>query len=112
MKELKRAHDQSSSPMAMTNEERFIASCESVGEADVRQKLNASRYGGSKAVWANDWLERVESTKSDATRAEEKSSRLHVAAGTNRHFRFGFSTLLLVLLVLLLASAALFFMFR
>ncbi|MFL6724986.1 MAG: hypothetical protein ACJ8FS_00545 [Sphingomicrobium sp.] len=95
--------------MAMTNEERFIVSCESVGEADVRQKLNANRYGGSKAVWANDWLERVESTKSDATKAEEKSSRLPMAAGTNRHFGFGFSTLLLVLLI---AGVALFFMFR
>jgi hypothetical protein len=95
--------------MAMTNEQRFIASCESAGEADVRQKLNANRYGGSRAVWANDWLERVESTKSDATKAEEKNSRLHMAAGTNRHFGFGFSTFLLLLL---LASAALFFMFR
>jgi hypothetical protein len=98
--------------MTMTNEERFIASCESVGEADVRQKLSANRYGASKAVWANDWLERVESTKSDATKAEEKSSRLHMASGTNRHFGFGISTLLLVFLVLLLASAALFLMSR
>jgi hypothetical protein len=107
--ELKRAHDQSGSPMAMTNEERFIASCENAGEADVRQKLNADRYGGSKAVWASDWLEQVESAKSDATKAEESSSRLRIAAATNRHLAFGVSTLLLVAL---LASAALFLMSR
>jgi hypothetical protein len=93
----------------MTNEERFIASCESVGEADVRQKLSANRYGASKAVWANDWLEQVESAKSDATKAEEKSIGLHMAAGTNRRFGFGILTLLLVLL---LAGAALFLMSR
>jgi hypothetical protein len=95
--------------MAMTNEERFIASCESVGEADVRQKLNADRFGGSKAAWASDWLERVESAKSDATKAEERSSRVRMAAGANRHFRFGVST---VLFVALLAMAALFLMSR
>ena len=95
--------------MTMTNEERFIASCESVGEADVRQKLNADRYGGSKAAWASDWLERVESAKSDATKAEERSSRVLMAAGANRHFRFGVST---VLFVTLLAIAALFLMSR
>lgn len=60
----------------MTNEERFIASCRSVGEADVRQKLNAERYSGPKAVWAASWLEEVESAKSDATRAEEKTTRM------------------------------------
>ena len=95
--------------MAMTNEERFIASCESVGETDVRQKLSAGRYGGSKALWARDWLDQVESAKSDTTKAEEKSSSLRKAAGINRNFRFGVSTLLLVML---LASAALFFMSR
>src|SRR4051794_19986330 len=103
-------HEQDS-PMsvAMTNEERFIASCESVGEADVRQKLNADRFSGSKAAWASDWLERVESAKSDATKAEERSSGLRMAAGANRHSAFGVST---VLFVLLLASVALFLMFR
>ncbi len=95
--------------MAMTNEERFIASCESVGEADVRQKLNADRYGGSKAVWASNWLEQVESAKSDATKVEERSSRVPMAAGANRHFAFGVST---VLLMLLLGGAALFLMSR
>jgi hypothetical protein len=59
----------------MTNEERFIASCESVGETDVRQKLNANGYVGRRAEWASGWLEQVESGKSDATKAEERSSR-------------------------------------
>ena len=95
--------------MAMTNEERFIASCENAGEADVRQKLNADRYGGSKAVWASDWLEQVESAKSDATKAEERSRGLRVTSGTDRHFAFGVSILLFVLL---LAGAALFLVFR
>jgi hypothetical protein len=95
--------------MAMTNQERFIASCESAGEADVRQKLNADRYGSSKAGWASDWLEQVESAKSDATKAEERSSRLRMAAGTNRDFGFAVSALVLVVL---LASAALFLMTR
>ena len=95
--------------MAMTNQERFIASCESVGEADVRQKLNTDRYGGSKARWASDWLEQVESAKSEATKAEEKSSRLRMAAGTDRHLGFAVPA---ILLVVLLASAALFLMTR
>src|SRR5437763_14671490 len=93
--------------IAMTNEERFIASCQGAGEADVRQKLTAGRYGGSKALWASDWLEQVESAKSDATKAEESSSRVRIAAGTSRQFRLGLAALLLVVL---LASAALFYM--
>ena len=93
----------------MTNEERFIASCETVGEADVRQKLNADRYSGQKVIWANEWLEQVEDAKSDATKAEERSSGLRIAAGTHRHFGFGVS---IFLFVLLLASAALFLMSR
>jgi hypothetical protein len=55
----------------MTNEERFIASCQKIGESDVRQKLNADRYGGQRAVWAAKWLAQVESGKSDDTEAEE-----------------------------------------
>jgi hypothetical protein len=51
----------------------------------------------------------VESAKSDATKAEERSSRLRMAAGTNRHFRFAVSALVLVVL---LASATLFLMTR
>jgi len=92
----------------MTNEERFIASCESVGEADVRQKLNADRFSGSKAAWASGWLEQVECAKSDATKAEERSSGLRMSAGTDRHFAFRVSILLFVLL---LATAALYLMF-
>lgn len=59
----------------MTNEERFIASCQRIGESDVRQKLNADRYGGQRAAWAASWLAQVESGKSDDTKAEE-SARL------------------------------------
>jgi hypothetical protein len=92
----------------MTNEERFIASCQSVGEADVRQKLNADRYSGRKAVWASSWLEQIESGKTDATKAEEKSSRLPKAR-LSRHFPYAVSALLFVLL---LASVVLFLKFR
>jgi hypothetical protein len=91
----------------MTNQERFIASCESVGEADVRQKLSANRFSGQKAVWAGDWLELVESAKSDSAKAEE-SSVLRVPARNDRHYAFAVSTLFL----LLLAGAALFLMLR
>jgi hypothetical protein len=83
----------------MTNEERFIASCVSAGETDVRQKLNADRYSEQKAVWAGDWLEQVESAKSDATKAEETSSRLRMTASPRRHFAFAVSAFLLVLLI-------------
>jgi hypothetical protein len=93
---------------AMTNEERFIASCLSVGEADVRQKLNANRYGGRRAVWASSWLEQLESGKSDATVAEEKSSRLP-KPGASRHVSPAISALLFGLL---LASVVLFLKFR
>jgi hypothetical protein len=62
--------------VAMTNEQRFIASCESVGDAYVRQKLSGGRYSESKTAWANNWLEQVDSGKSDATKAEEKGRRL------------------------------------
>jgi len=92
----------------MTNEERFIASCQGVGEADVRQKLNADRYSGRKAVWASNWLEQVESGKTDATKAEERSSRLP-KKGLSRHFASAASALVLVLL---LASLVLFLKFR
>ena len=93
----------------MTNEDRFIAACEMAGEADVRQKLNADRFSGRKTLWASDWLEQVESAKSDATKAEERSSGLRMAAGTDRHFTSTFSV---ILFLLLLCGAALFLMFR
>ena len=66
--------------MAMTNEERFIASCATAGEADVRQKLGAGRYSERRPEWAAGWLEQADSGKSDATRAAEKSSRLRTPA--------------------------------
>jgi hypothetical protein len=60
----------------MTNEERFIESCSSVGEAEVRARLSAGRYSAGKAGWAAAWLDQVEGAKSDATKAEERRSRL------------------------------------
>jgi hypothetical protein len=83
----------------MTNEERFIASCQTAGEADVRQKLNADRYSGLKAGWASSWLELVESSKTDATRAEERSHRLPNTGLSRRFGPAGFALLLVVLLV-------------
>jgi hypothetical protein len=83
----------------MTNEERFIASCENVGEADVRQKLGAGRYSEHKAVWASSWLDRVESGKSDATKAEERSSSLRKSASPKRYVASAVSALVFVLLV-------------
>lgn len=59
--------------VARTNEERFVISCESAGEADVRQKLSSGQYSENRTLWANSWLEQRESGKSDATRAEERS---------------------------------------
>ena len=90
--------------VAMTNEERFIASCLTAGEADVRQKLNADRYSDLKAAWASNWLEQVENAKSDATRDEEKNSRL-AKAKPSHHLAF---VALALLLVVLLAAAVLF----
>jgi hypothetical protein len=94
--------------VALTNEERFIASCQNVGEADVRLKLNADRYSGRKAVWASSWLEQMASGKSDAANAEERS---HALARTrrSRHVAAAVSALLFVLL---LASLGLFLKFR
>ena len=93
----------------MTNEQRFIASCERVGETDVRQKLNAERYSGRKAVWASDWLEQVDSAKTDATKAEESRSRLRVTAKARRHFTLAIAT---ILLLVLFASVLLFLKYR
>jgi hypothetical protein len=107
--ELNRAHAQKCPAIvAMTNEERFIASCQTAGELDVRQKLNSDRYGGLKAGWASNWLEQVESAKSDATKAEEKNSRL----AKTKPSRNLASPVFALLLVLLLAGAFLFLKFR
>ena len=84
---------------AMTNEERFIASCETVGEADVRDKLGTGRYSERKIVWANNWLERVESGKSDATKAEEISSRLRSSTNAYPYFFYAISAIFIVLLL-------------
>ena len=92
----------------MTNEERFIASCQKLGEADVRQKLNADRYSGRKVVWASSWLEQMESGKTDATKAEEVGSRL-AKTRVSHHFASAVSAFLFVLL---LASMVLFLKFR
>jgi hypothetical protein len=58
----------------MTNEERFIGSCNSVGEAEVRARLNADRYSVGKAVWAAAWLDQVEGAKSDATKPRSEAA--------------------------------------
>ena len=71
--------------VALTNEERFIASCETVGEADVRGKLSADRYSERKAVWASAWLEKMESGKSDATKTEEITNRLRSSTSGRPH---------------------------
>ena len=97
-----------SKSVAMTNEERFVASCQSAGEADVRQKLNTERYSGQKAIWASSWLEQMESGKTDATKAEERSSRL-AKTRLSRHLPSAISALLFVLL---LVSVVLFLKFR
>ena len=88
--------------VAMTNEERFIGSCNSVGEAEVRARLNADRYSAGKAVWAAAWLDQVEGAKSDATRAEERRSRLSQTRPLHG-FRLRFSALILGGLLLTVA---------
>jgi hypothetical protein len=85
-----------------TNEERFLASCQNVGEADVRQKLSAGRFSERRAKWASDWLEQLENGKSDATRAEERSSRLR----NSPKARTSLATIKVVLLTLILLAGA------
>ena len=84
---------------AMTNEQRFIASCESLGETDVRQKLGAGRFSDRRAEWASNWLEQVENGKSDATKAEEKSSRLRKSGKTHAYLLPSVAALVVLLLV-------------
>ena len=83
--------------IAMTNEERFIAACQIEGEAGVRQKLNAGRYSEAKTVWASNWLEQVESGKSEATRAQEQSTGLLNAKKPDRYLISAISIVLLIL---------------
>lgn len=89
--------------LALTNEERFIASCEKVSEAEIRNKLSTGRYSERKAEWASSWLEKVENGKSDATKAEERSARAGNPAGARTYFVYAVSA---ILIVLLLAGAA------
>jgi len=85
--------------LAMTNEQRFIASCEGLGEADVRQKLTAGRFSDRRAEWATKWLEQVENGKSDATKAEEKSSRLRKPATRKPYVAPAVAAFVILLLV-------------
>jgi hypothetical protein len=82
---------------ALTNEERFVAACQIEGEAGVRQKLNTGRYGEAKTVWAGNWLECVESGKSDATKAQERNTGLLNARKPRKYLAWSLSLLLLVL---------------
>jgi len=86
--------------MAMTNEERFINSCNSVGETEVRARLNADRYSAGKALWAAAWLAEVEGAKSDATKAEEGRTRLRQTRPAVRSKVVVFTILLAVLLLI------------
>ena len=85
--------------MAMTNEERFIASCATAGEADVRQKLSGGRYSERRAEWATGWLEQVDSGKSDATKAAEKSSPLRSSATPSPYLRLALAAVAVSVLV-------------
>jgi hypothetical protein len=85
--------------LAMTNEERFIASCEKVSEAEVRDKLSTGRYSERKAEWASNWLDKVESGKSDATRAEERSSLLSKSASATTYLVYAVCAIVIVLLL-------------
>ena len=85
--------------LALTNEERFIASCEKVSEADVRDKLSTGRYSEQKAEWASNWLEKMESGKSEATKAEERNSHLPNSAKAKTYFIYAVSAILVVLLL-------------
>jgi hypothetical protein len=93
----------------MTNEERFIMSCQAVGEADVRAKLSANRYSEVKASWANNWLQRIDDDKSDITRAEERSSRLQDLSRTQNR---SVTAKVALLIAALLAALAVFFLLR
>jgi hypothetical protein len=84
---------------AHTNQERFIAACYRDGEVAVRLKLNAARYSDRKTTWANDWLEHVESGKSDATKDQERSLGL-ISAERPHRARVALIALLLLVVAL------------
>ncbi len=44
-------------------------------------------------MWASSWLEKVQSGKSDATKAEERSSLLRNSTTTNRYFAYAASAI-------------------
>lgn len=98
--------------VAITNEERFIASCEAVGETDVRDKLSAGRYGERKTMWASSWLEKVESGKSDATKAAERSSLLRNPTTSNCYFAYATSSKILSIAALVAVVAGLLVVFK
>ena len=89
--------------LALSNEDRFIASCMNEGEVGVRQKLNAGRYSERRAVWAGTWLDEVESGKSDATKAEERSRSLLKPKAHNGFFA---AALAVVFVLVALGAAA------
>lgn len=93
----------------MTNEERFIASCARTGEAEVRQKLSAGRYGEKRATWAAEWLEQADRGKSDATKAAEQGARVRMSKPSGG---YSVSFLAVFALALLLAGALAFANFR
>jgi hypothetical protein len=69
--------------LAHTNEERFIAACERAGEVEVRQQLNAGRYGGRKVDWASQWLDRAQDGNSEAAKAVDTGRQLSPPAGSH-----------------------------
>ncbi|MEO6312876.1 MAG: hypothetical protein ABIO47_11505 [Sphingomicrobium sp.] len=89
----------------MTNEERFIATCEREGEAGVRQKLNAGRFSERKTEWATSWLDQVDSGKSETTRAQERNVGL---LNTNTRSRSAVTLVALLVLMLVVGAAALY----
>ena len=90
--------------VAATNEERFLASCRKIGEAEVRKKLTAGGYGERRAVWASEWLEGLEYGKSDETKAEEKSARLVNVPGSRRPPLIAGASLLIVTVAVLIVA--------
>jgi hypothetical protein len=90
--------------VAATNEERFLASCKNIGEADVRKKLAAGGYGERRAMWASEWLEKLEYGKSDETKAEENSARLVNVPGSRRSPLIAGASLLIVTVALLIVA--------
>lgn len=94
--------------MALTNQERFVAACQIEGGAGVRNKLNTGRYSEAKTIWASNWLEQVDGGKSDATRAQEGSTRLLNAKEPGRRL----VAIISLMLVMVAVAAAVFLLMR